>query len=43
MPEPPRIVEPHTELRPAAADWARDDDDLASLRGREEYEELVSA
>lgn len=31
------------ELRPAAAEWARDDDDLAGLRGRAEFEELVSA
>jgi quercetin dioxygenase-like cupin family protein len=29
------------ELRPAAAEWAPDDEDLAALRGRPEFEELV--
>jgi quercetin dioxygenase-like cupin family protein len=29
------------ELRPAAAEWARTDEDLASLRGQEEFEALV--
>lgn len=30
------------ELRPAAAEWARDDKDLAALRGREDFEKLIS-
>jgi tetratricopeptide (TPR) repeat protein len=29
------------ELRPEVAQWAREDEDLASLRGRSEFEELV--
>jgi hypothetical protein len=29
------------ELRPAAAEWARDDEDLAALRGRPEFERLI--
>jgi hypothetical protein len=30
------------ELRPAAAEWAREDPDLASLRDRPEFEELAA-
>ena len=30
------------ELRPPAAEWARDDEDLASLRSREDFVALVS-
>lgn len=30
------------ELRPEVAEWAREDQDLAGLRGRREFEELVA-